>query len=87
MGRPRKNPDDPKWFAAGAVAASPEILPPTLLEKGCGEGCNCKPAPAATNDDLMVAVLMAGYIARGGPLSHDMMLRQARELIALIKAQ
>jgi hypothetical protein len=38
-----------------------------------------------SNDELMAAVLMAGYIARGGPLSHEVMLRQARELIALIK--
>lgn len=47
-------------------------------------------APAATppaNDDLMVAMLMAGYIARGGPISHETMLRQARELVEMIKAK
>ena len=47
-------------------------------------------APATTppaNDDLMVAMLMAGYIARGGPISHETMLRQARELVEMIKAK
>ena len=43
--------------------------------------------PAVNNDDLMVAMLMAGYIARGGPISHETMLRQARELVEMIKAK
>lgn len=87
MARPRKNPDDPKWKSVDNVLAdiqnvgSSEKVPTNC--KACGG--KCKPAPAVGDNDLMVAVLMAGYIARGGPISHDMMLRQTRELVALIK--
>ena len=79
MARPRKNPEDPKWTVQN-VGSSEDV--PTGC-KACGGACS--PAPAVGNDEMMVAVLMAGYIARGGPIGHEQMLRQARELIALIK--
>lgn len=92
MARPRKNPDDPKWTTKEEVLADIQnvgtsVEPPTACKR-CGQQ---RPAdihtcsPQLGNDDLMVAVLMAGYIARGGPLSHETMLRQARELVATIK--
>lgn len=45
------------------------------------------PAATPNYDDLMLAMLMAGYIARGGPIGHETMLRQARELVEMIKAK
>lgn len=41
--------------------------------------------PAPNNDDQLLATLMAGFIARGGPISYDAMLRQSRELVEMIK--
>ena len=89
MARPRKDPNDPKWAvrqdAVPNVGISEEV--PTNCKR-CGQQ---RPAdihtcsPQVGNDALMVAVLMAGYIARGGGVGHDMMLKQARELVDVIK--
>lgn len=43
--------------------------------------------PTPNNDDLLLATLMAGFIARGGPISYDAMLRQSRELVEMIRAK
>lgn len=75
MARPRKDPSDPKW-AAENVGTSEQV------PAGCAT-CSCN--TSNDNGQLMLAVLMAGFLARGGPISYDTMLRQAKELVEMIK--